>query len=88
MEVSIGVVHKRCYDERQKLREEAEQRRKQLEATKPKSEPKPKQEKPKKEPKPRKADQKICFYCKQSFDIAREEFCMARVNRYAHKKCY
>lgn len=29
-----------------------------------------------------------CLYCKGDIDITKDDYCMARANRYAHKKCY
>lgn len=37
---------------------------------------------------PKKENERICFYCHEYIDIETEPYCMARVNRYAHQKCY
>lgn len=37
---------------------------------------------------PKKSNERICFYCHQYINIETEQYCMPRVNRYAHKKCY
>lgn len=34
------------------------------------------------------ADSKICFYCKEPFELKGNNYRMPRINRYAHKECY
>lgn len=47
-----------------------------------------KENKPKEKTETKKANLKKCLYCGKDIDISKEEYCMARTNRYAHKSCY
>lgn len=73
VEVNNKLIHKKCYEQRQQAKNNINNES-QLN----------KQE----ERKSRKKDIKKCYYCGKEFDITKEDFCMATVNRYAHLTCF
>lgn len=79
IEISTGRVHKSCYEKRQQAIKETGKSPQQTQQTQP-----PQQE----HRKTPKKNLKICYYCGETFDITKEEFRMATVNRYAHVECY
>lgn len=78
IDVPTGKVHKTCYEARQQAKATVEQRV---------PTPAPVEKKPA-ERKSRKADMRKCPYCDKMFDITKEDYCVTKSRRYAHKECY